>query len=67
MTMATTAWMAKRNKGINGIKGKRPRRAALRKRELIGDRVIQVDMKGKNARDNMQKLIDERIRGMQEL
>jgi hypothetical protein len=38
-----------------------------RKRELIGDKMMQVDMHGKNARDNLQKLVDERITGMREL
>ena len=46
---------------------KRRKKAARPKRELIGDRILQVDMHGKNARDNMQKLIQERIAGMQEL
>ena len=29
--------------------------------------MLQVDMHGKNARDNLQKLVDERITGMREL
>ena len=45
----------------------RRRKRHNRKRELIGDRMIQVDMHGKSARDNLQKLVDERITGMREL
>ena len=29
--------------------------------------MLQVNMHGKNARDNLQKLVDERITGMREL
>ena len=39
----------------------------VRQRQLIGDGMVHVDMHGKSARDNLQKLIAERITGMREL
>ena len=46
---------------------KRRKKVRPAKRELIGDRILHVDMTGKTARDNLQKLVQERIFGMQEL
>ena len=45
----------------------RRRKRHHRNRELISDKTLQVAMHGKSARDNLQKLVDERITGMREL